>query len=1506
MMDKPVLVALGASAGGLEALSDFVKSLSPGVGASYVVVQHLSPDSSSLLTELISRQTNLPVAVVDDDMRPAPDHIYITPPNHDIVYERGRLLLKEPSEKIGPKPSVNRMFHSMAAADDIFPIGIVLSGTGTDGAGGIAAIKSAGGITMAQEPSSAKYNGMPLAAIYSEAVDHVLEPHVMAENLDRLLAHGMEHRVEQTEQTAYYRIISIARTQTGIDLTHYKPATIERRIERRMHQTKKTTMGDYADYLPNHPEEVDAFIQDVLIPVTEFFRDAECFETLTATLKKQLQKFPRGETYRAWVPGCATGEEAYSIAITIEEINKSLPVPVRYQIFATDLDEKALVTARAANYSRESVASLPDDIISDYFEVLGDSVKLVASSRDKITFSKHNLIQDPPFSRLNLISCRNLLIYFNNVLQKHVYELFHYALVPHGVLFLGKSESINENNLFNLIDRQDRIYERNNLAKRPALLPFMNITHGQSPKERNGLKTVGVDLDVEQLAYKSIANNLAQKVMVVDARDQLVFISDPAKDFLSFKSHQPSLVIYDLVPQPLRAELKAQLFKVRRNQEKSQSGFHKLKIADREIHFQLHILPLLLANYEQLVVIVSEREGVAEPLLSHVSENNEQIISQLQHELNATQESLQTVIEELETSNEELQATNEELQSTNEELQSTNEELQTTNEELQSTNEELLTVNDEVLQKNQQLEQLNNEFENLYQSSGIPYLIIDENRRVIKLHEGLATLIHLIENPQGLPVARLNWKVSIDNMEGLLKKAIDDGIASETKLAYLNRYYRIVVKPYVLNRKEIAGAVLSLMDITELEEKQLALNALNRELEDILNVSPDGIVAIDNSGNILKVSAKAAEIFGYQVQDLLGRPVELLMDKQLGAEHPQYIRRYLETGQPHIIGAPRRVKGLHKDGHIVPVELHVASFQGPASDVRFIGIIRDISELVEIENQLKDHQRNASVALDNIDDAVIRFDQNWQIVYANQQAVEWFHIDESHDLLLVNAVRLYDETTKAPIDFTRMDLASGQMMVANFSQENQSRIMQFRFYPFELDDSENAQYVMVIHDATEQEMIARQIRWQSRHDALTGLLNRNEFLKHLAQINARNSNGDHSNIVLFLDLDQFKVVNDSCGHKAGDELLRQLSMELLQITRSRDMLARLGGDEFAMILENCPLLRAEHIAKNIIKQVQAFRFSYRDKIFRIGVSIGITQVDPAHTPEQVLSIADHACYSAKERGRNTFCVADQVVQTEQQADMLQIQHITKAIDDDLFEFYFQEIIATDKSKHENYWEVLIRLRGDKQQLLLPGSFLPVAERFNHSQHVDRWVLHNLSRCLQPLVDKFDAARFPVLAINLSAKSLANKNLVSDIVDQLRSSGLAMDRFCIEVTETAAISDFVNTRSLLRGLHDEGVKIALDDFGSGMASFNYVKQMPIDIIKIDGSIIQDIETDLLDLTIAQSIQQIAEVLDCLTVAEYVESEGIAKRLSGLNIDYMQGFYLNRPLSFDDWVRRIGVG
>lgn len=1504
---KRVLVALGASAGGMEALSGFIRHLKAGTGFSYIVAQHLSPDSTSLLTELLSRLTSLPVDVVDADVKPEPDHIYITPPNHDIVYEQGKLTLRPPSEKIGPKPSINRMLHSMAAAEGILPVGIILSGTGTDGVSGMVALKSAGGLTLAQEPSSSKYNGMPLASISAEVVDHILEPTEMARQLPGLVENRLKHGSVPTEKTAYYRIISAARSQSGLDLTNYKPATIERRIERRRLETHCDSMNAYAEYLSNHKEEVETFVREVLIPVTSFFRDQECFEALKSHLVEVINGLGRNEVFRAWVPGCATGEEAYSIAMLLEDIAREKDIQLQYQMFATDLDDQALQTARQGTYQLDELTAVSKSYLNRYFEVQGDSARVNARIRDRITFSKHNLIQDPPFSRLHLVSCRNLLIYFNTVLQSHVYDLFHYALGEGGLLFLGKSESINDSGQFSTVDRQHRIHRSNSLSKAMNRLPFMHFSPTYGPNENRPKPSQKPERDLEPLVNKAVAQSIASAMIVVNASDSVIYVSELARNILRFTTNNPSLTVYDLIPAPIRAELKAQLYKVRRDRTPSTSGTHIVEIDHETRSLQLQLMPLTPNNFEKIVIVLTENDVETQPLAQddEHSEKQYQMVTQLQHELSATRESLQTVIEELETSNEELQATNEELQSTNEELQSANEELQTTNEELQSTNEELLTVNDEVLQKNQQLEQLNTEFENLYKSSGIPYLIVDREFLIQRIHSDLEPLLKEFRIDVGMHIAQLQWREPIPHLQDNLKDTLENGATHQSYFKVRGCHYRVVIRPYFVNRSDIAGAVMSFIDITELEKKQEALDHINRDLTDILNVSPDGIVTINSEGKIVSFSQQAAKMFGYRVEEAVGQPIEILMPEEHAKQHARYLDNYYRTGVRHIIGLPRRMKAKHKDGHFIPVELHVAEFENPQGNMRFIGVLRDISHLLDMETQLKEHQVNASVTLDHIDDGVMRIDSDWKILYANRESERWLESSTLEQLSLFDAMPLYDEITQLPIDYKSLDLDSHESHLGVLKHGKHRSLIEFRLYWLDDQDSQDRQKLLVFRDVTQKETSARQIEWESRHDPLTGLLNRNQLLIHMDDLLARMSAQTRSHTLLFIDLDQFKIVNDSSGHEAGDELLRQLANQLQRFIRSRDMLARLGGDEFAVLMENCPIERAEHIADGIIQMIRDFRFSYDGKLYRIGASIGLTLLKQGQTSRQVLSSADHACYAAKEMGRNRYAIAEPGGEIDTTRDLSHIGSITDALDNSAFELYFQEIRSVKAGSGKPMWEALVRLRGQDGQLVEPGSFIPVAERFNHMHHVDLWVVDRLVTLINSLVDQLGLEHAPHVSFNISGQTISQPGMKKAFLKKLSTVKVPLTHFCVEITETSAITNFTHTRDVLWELSRKGCKIALDDFGSGMASFNYIRQIPIDVIKIDSNIIKDIDEDLLDLTIVQCIQHIAEVLDCQTIAEGVESALAEKRLRSIGVDCMQGFFLHKPVGTEEWLKALGA-
>jgi len=476
--NKPFFVAIGASAGGLEALTSLVSHLPEDSGYFFIVAQHCAPDRKSLLPELLEQKTNLSVSNLSETTTPEPNVLYIVPSNKDAVIENGRIILLSPMDKQGSKPNINRLFNSLAVSEGSKAVGIILSGTGSDGTSGLIAIKSAEGVTIAQEPASASYDVMPLSSIQAHAVDIVLPPKEIAQRLLKICQGNLEFTNKNnspSEHVAYHKIIQFTHKTSGIDLAQYKPSTISRRIQRRMEQNKISTMEEYTSFLEQSNDEVENFIADVLIPVTEFFRDKAAFEILAETIQSMVNEHRRNEAIRIWVPGCATGEEAYSIAILMEEASKHCESVFSYQIFATDLDNKSLQIARLGLYSKETLNNLPKPLLKTYFSQKGENCQIVERLRNHITFARHNLIKEPPFSRINLISCRNLLIYFNSLLQKQINDVFHYSLLSNGVLFLGSSEAANDNTLFNCIDKSARLYKKKPLSHKRITLPFMHF-----------------------------------------------------------------------------------------------------------------------------------------------------------------------------------------------------------------------------------------------------------------------------------------------------------------------------------------------------------------------------------------------------------------------------------------------------------------------------------------------------------------------------------------------------------------------------------------------------------------------------------------------------------------------------------------------------------------------------------------------------------------------------------------------------------------------------------------------------------------------------------------------------------------------------------------------------------------------------------------------------------------------------------------------------------------------
>lgn len=717
--DSLIIVGIGASAGGLEALRLLVPKLPIDERVVYILAQHLDPKHSSMLVPILSRETQLQVNELQHDQALQAGQLYIIPPGMDAFYTRQRIHL-EKATGIGPKPSVDRLLASLAENHGERSIGIILSGTGMDGAHGIRAIKAEGGITIAQLESTARFDSMPHAAINTGHVDLVLPPEEIAQQIHDLLNQpGSSFPFSQKTEPSEDEIQEILRMlldQTGTDFRDYKRNTLLRRIERRMTLHKCKRLDEYCSFLRDKPEELYELHNDILISVTAFFRDTDAYQVLHRMMEDIISQKGKIEgEIRIWIAGCATGEEAYSIAIMLSEYLGNRASRYKIQIFGTDLYDGVLSIARQARYPKAAVVDIEPRLLDKYFIQKDGAYQLNQTIRNMVLFARHDLVRDPPFSHLDLVSCRNVLIYFNQNLQRKVLESFHYALETGGILFLGKSEAIgNAENLFTTVDRKARMYRRRGDVKghSPYLLQHRQqrerpAIYGQGSRERNRVK-------LQDMVDKLLVNIYQPVCILLDDRQEIAYVRGHVDPFLSFMEGRAALGILELIRSELRQDMRGMLYKARRTDESILSRRIPMKIngEDKRVLMRVSHFPAgKLTENEVSMIVFEVFSDVEVPLSDAVVEQMTDTVrlKELEEELRETRESLQTTIEELETSNEELQSTYEEAQSTNEELYTSTEELQTSNEELQSTNEELRTVNQELSVKSSELETANHQ-----------------------------------------------------------------------------------------------------------------------------------------------------------------------------------------------------------------------------------------------------------------------------------------------------------------------------------------------------------------------------------------------------------------------------------------------------------------------------------------------------------------------------------------------------------------------------------------------------------------------------------------------------------------------------------------------------------------------------------------------------------------------------------------------------------------------------
>ncbi|HUK76836.1 MAG TPA: chemotaxis protein CheB [Thermoleophilia bacterium] len=827
------VVGVGASAGGLEAVSLLLEHVPAGCGLAIVVVQHLMPDHESILADLLGRKSSLPVSEVTDGVVVAPDHAYVIPPGFDLRLERDRLRLSTRDQGQRPSMPIDGFFRSLADTLHRRAIGVVLSGAASDGALGLSAIKAEGGITFAQDPLSAKYDGMPRAAMAANVVDHVLAPREIAIELERIARHpdvappGVEPPPPAGLAAAKDlnpQIFTALRRAFGLDFTYYKFSTVGRRIARRMVLRHLDSLDEYVKLLHDEPAELEALYQDLLVMVTEFFREPETFAALRSKVFPALVEGREPEReLRLWVPGCASGEEAYSLAMALDDFLEGRPVRPRVRVFATDVNPRAIDRARPGIYGENIAASMPPGYLARYFIRVAKGYQVAKAIRERCIFATHDLTGDPPFSHLDLVSCRNLLIYLGPTLQRRVITTLHYALDPGGYLALGTAETVSgHGELFEVVDKKQRIYRARprprglprELMAPAAGAPATATETGAGPLARSE------PFDLETAVDDLVRSSYSPPGVVVNDRLEIVQFRGNTEPFLLHVSGKATLGLLAMAHDDLAVHLGAAVADARRTGRPVARPDLQMRMGERTERLHVHVVPVSSPDGERFFVVLFEAApdlpaGRARRGGAAASRTRAESV---ERELAATRDYLQTVIEDKEATNEELRAANEEVQSSNEELQSINEELETAKEELQSTNEELVTVNDELSGRNAELAAVSDDLSNLFASIDIPLLMVGRDLRVRRLTPAASGVFGLGADALDRPLAGLDLPVVVADLSGDVRKVIDTAVPFAADVRdRRGRWYSMRIRPYTTAERAVGGAVIAFVDVDEIK-----------------------------------------------------------------------------------------------------------------------------------------------------------------------------------------------------------------------------------------------------------------------------------------------------------------------------------------------------------------------------------------------------------------------------------------------------------------------------------------------------------------------------------------------------------------------------------------------------------------------------------------------------------------------------------------------------------------
>lgn len=1486
------MVGIGSSAGGIEALSLLVKNLPEELNCCYVIAQHLSPNYKSILHEILNRESKLLVKKLVDGEKPKKNTVYVIPPNKNLVIKNKTFVLQEPTKEIFTKPSINILFESIAQEYGENAIGIILSGTGTDGTQGLTSIKASGGITFAQIPKTAKYDGMPSSAIDSGSVDYEISPEEFGDIMKRYVSFDsdLSSLVQTSEPSDELEILlKKVKKKTEIDFSNYKQATLLRRLQRRMTTVGCKSLGEYLTYVDSYEEELSLFAKDTLISVTSFFRDVEAFDVFRAYIKELVGLKKGGEEIRVWIAGCATGEEAYSIGILFLEYLEEFGKMCKLQIFATDIDTHALGVARAGVYSENALSELKNEYVEKYFKRKERSYEVSKLLRDSVIFAKQNLTYDPPFLKLDLITCRNVLIYFNNDLQNKVLAMFHYALNSDGYLFLGRSESIGvSSDIFIPIDTKTRVFKKD-----PKIILNTKKKISRSYM-RSSIEQFSGQRKWEKLLQDELAYYYDNAAVLVDADLNIIHTFGQIAKFISFPKGSLKYNLQDLIVEPFKNEL-IPLFNVVKKQMELRKGKEK-QIEGKAFHMVIKpskdgnkdaFLILFESMPEERVAQESDKESLDVPRMYDYSKEDQLV----------TQEHLQSLIEELSTSNEEMQALNEEIQASNEEMQATNEELEASNEELQATNEELASVNEELLIKTNELATTNFEFESVYNTLDFPLIVLDTELHLKRFNTTAGRLYELQYSAVGQHIETSYLPYYIKDLEDRMMEAINKKRKETLFISHERNTYRVFLTPSLNKAGKVLSIVIAIVDNTDIIEAKKQLEEKQEMMLSIMNNSRDIVALKDIAGRYEFINSRFEEFF------------ELSADKVLKKSDTQIFGA--EIASAFRIDDMSVLKDLLPRESTQTLFFHDKTFHlycnrfpifGEDGIIKSICVqMQDISHKYEAEQQL----RLAAKVFDRAGEGIVITDEKNIILTTNDSFTRITGYTLAEVVGKTPAILNSGKHDKSYFDTMWHSIKErGWWQGEIFNKKKNGTI-----YPEWLtintvkDHADKiTNYVAIFSDISNIKDSQKRMELMATHDELTSLPNRFCFIDTLKHDIAHASAHGEKLAVLFIDLDEFKNINDTLGHTIGDELLVQVSNRLKECTHSHDFIARLGGDEFTAILHTSHTHEIMAYAQKVLDYITA-SYEIDDKKLYISCSIGISIFpDHGNDSSSLLRSADTAMYRAKDGGKKRFVFFEEEMKALSMQRMSIESGLRLALERDLFEVVFQPKVDL-KTKRILGAEILARWNDPSLGNVSPSVFIPIAEKSGLMTDVGKKIIEKSFLAMKEIADA--GLILPNLAINISAIQFRNPSLEGCILDKLELYGVDKHKLTIEITESVLMESNGLAYTLLNRFAANGIRISVDDFGTGYSSLAYLKKLPLSELKIDRSFVDGLDSDNEsdDYHIAHAIIDIAHALGLDVVAEGVENEEQRDALVALGCQCAQGYLFHHPLNLKEFKKLL---